>query len=209
MKVLLYFVLLYLGSSVVLCESRDELVERLLQETTELRKETMELRQENIKVWEKIKQLEVGKDMTQHKSKRLLDSMIPQPKNKAAFSASLTKHMLNVGNYQAIIFDNVFTNDGNMYSPYTGVFTAPTNGTYFFISTVMSHSGQYLETEICLNGNSLVLMYSLDNSSEQGTNSVVLALKEGDRVWVRHHGTRGSNVYGGHWSSFSGFQITG
>jgi regulator of replication initiation timing len=84
MKVLLYFVLLYFGSSTVLCQSRDELVERLLQETmelkkettelrketTELKKENMELRKENIKVWEKIKQLEVGKDMTQHKSKR-------------------------------------------------------------------------------------------------------------------------------------------
>jgi hypothetical protein len=35
----------------ILCDSRDDLIERLLQETTELRKE-------NIKVWEKIKELE-------------------------------------------------------------------------------------------------------------------------------------------------------
>jgi hypothetical protein len=64
----------------------------------------------------------------------VLDSLMQHPQqiqSKAAFSASLTNPMLNVGNYQAIIFDNVFTNDGNMYSPYTGVFTAPTNVTYF------------------------------------------------------------------------------
>jgi hypothetical protein len=132
-----------------------------------------------------------------------------QSQSKAAFSASLTNHMLNVGNYQAIIFDHMFTNDGNVYSPYTGVFIAPTNGTYFFTSTVMSHYGQYLETENGLNGNSLVYMYSQDTKQEQGTNSVVLALKGGDRVWVRHQGTEGSKVYGGHWSSFSGFQISG
>jgi hypothetical protein len=48
MKVCFYFVFLYFGFSMrtILCDSRDDLIERLLQETTELRKE-------NIKVWEK------------------------------------------------------------------------------------------------------------------------------------------------------------
>ncbi|KAL4231608.1 hypothetical protein ACF0H5_009188 [Mactra antiquata] len=70
---------------------------------------------------------------------------------KPAFSASLTNHLTGLGNYQTIVFDNVFTNDLTGYSGLTGVFTAPMNGTYFFTATVMSHSGKYLETEICLN----------------------------------------------------------
>ncbi|KAL4228001.1 biological adhesion [Mactra antiquata] len=126
---------------------------------------------------------------------------------KPAFSASLTNHSTGLGNYQSIIFDNVFTNDLNAYSGITGEFTAPLNGTYFFTATVMSHKGEYLETEICLNGNTLVKMYSGDTYYEQGTNSVVLVLKTGDKVWVRHYGTVGTNAFGGHWSSFSGFMI--
>lgn len=132
---------------------------------------------------------------------------LPHYQQKPAFSASLTNHMTNLGNYQTVVFDLVFTNNGNVYSPVTGVFTSPNNSTYYFAATVMSHSGQYLETMISLNGKDLVYMYSKDTSFEQGTNSVVLNLKEGDRVWVRHNANEGSNVYGGHWSSFSGFQI--
>ncbi|KAL4228033.1 positive regulation of adiponectin secretion [Mactra antiquata] len=126
---------------------------------------------------------------------------------KPAFSASLYNHATGLGNNQAIIFDNIFTNDLSGYSSSTGVFTAPINGTYFFTATVMSHTGEYLETEICLNGVSLVHMYSYDTHFEQGTNSVVLVLKSGDKVWVRHYNTQGSKAYGYHWSSFTGFMI--
>ncbi|KAL4228032.1 Complement C1q tumor necrosis factor-related protein 6 [Mactra antiquata] len=126
---------------------------------------------------------------------------------KPAFSASLTNHATSLSNFQTIIFDNVFTNDLRGYSGITGIFTAPMNGTYFFTATVMSHSGEYLETEICMNGKSLVSMYSYDTHFEQGTNSVVLVLKTGDKVWVRHSNTQGSKAFGYHWSAFSGFMI--
>ncbi|KAL4233595.1 C1q and tumor necrosis factor protein 4 [Mactra antiquata] len=126
---------------------------------------------------------------------------------KPAFAATMSDHAKGLGRYQTIVFDTLYNNDLGCYSPVTGVFTAPMNGTYFFTSTVMSHTGQYLETEICLNGQTLVLMYSYDTKHEQGTNSVVLALKTGDSVWVRLHVTEGSMVYGYNWSTFSGFMI--
>ncbi|KAL4220137.1 C1q and tumor necrosis factor protein 4 [Mactra antiquata] len=126
---------------------------------------------------------------------------------KPAFTASLVHHITNLGSYQTIIFDNVITNDLGAYNNITGIFTAPFNGTYFFTATVMSHSGEYIVSEICINGQSLVYMYSYDTKYEQGTNSVVLVLKAGDSVWVRHHDTQGSKAYGAKFSSFSGFML--
>ena len=65
MTKVLYFVFLYICTSTecIRGQSRDELIDRLLQET-------MELRNENAKVWERIKKLEAEKDMTENKSKR-------------------------------------------------------------------------------------------------------------------------------------------
>ncbi|KAL4228031.1 Elastin microfibril interfacer [Mactra antiquata] len=173
--------------------SKDDVIETLLKDVQML-KDEMELmkREQKLSKRDAEKRFVLG----------------PNPfAEKPAFSASLTNHATNLGNYQTIIFDNVFTNDLGGYNGLTGVFTAPSNGTYFFTSTVMSHSGQYLETNICLNGQTKVLMYSYDTSFEQGANSVVLVLQAGDSVWVRHNANEGSNAYGGHWSTFSGFMI--
>jgi hypothetical protein len=127
---------------------------------------------------------------------------------KVGFTAKLSKHMLNLGNNQAILFDTIVTNIGHHYSPNTGVFTAPINATYYFFASIMSHTNEVLETEIVKNGVRKVLMYSYDNVHEQGTNSVVLQLNIGDEVWVRHTSTVGTKVYGNGWSTFSGFKIS-
>ncbi|XP_053398405.1 heavy metal-binding protein HIP-like [Mercenaria mercenaria] len=225
-------ILVFVCIETVRCYSQEETISLLLNKTAaleievknnkdvsesenaKLKNEILTLKLKQTKLENENKELhftlgELTGDRTGHddKSKRLLMSISQSFKN-AAFSASLTNHVTNLGNSQTIVFDNVFTNNGNVYSSMTGVFTAPHNGTYYFSATVMSHYGQYLESEICLNGNSLVFMYSYDSVYVQGTNSIVLVLKEGDMVWVRHHGNEGSNVYGEHWSSFSGFQIS-
>jgi hypothetical protein len=116
--------------------------------------------------------------------------------------------MLNLGNNQAIIFDTIVTNIGHHYSANTGVFTAPINATYYFSASILSHTGEALETEIVKNGVREVLMYSYDNAHEQGSNSVVLQLNTGDEVWVRHTITVGTIIYGNGWSTFSGFKIS-
>jgi len=124
-----------------------------------------------------------------------------------AFSATLSSHVTGLGTNQAILFDHVTTNVGNAYSGRTGIFSSPTNGTFFFLSSVMTHGGQYLEAEIVKNGANVALMISQDAQFEQGTNGVVVNLQEGDEVWVRHVTNQGSSVYGGNWCSFLGFQI--
>ena len=127
--------------------------------------------------------------------------------NTVAFSASLLTTETSLGNNQAFVFDHVVTNEGNAYSGRTGIFSSPTNGTFFFLSSVMAVGGQYLEAEIVKNGAQIALMYSRDAEYEQGTNGAVVNLQQGDEVWVRHRGNEGSSVLGGDWSSFLGFKI--
>ncbi|XP_045169748.2 heavy metal-binding protein HIP-like [Mercenaria mercenaria] len=126
---------------------------------------------------------------------------------RPAFTARLSEHQTKLGHNQPIVFDNIVTNIGQAYSGTTGVFTAPKDGIYYFIATTMSHSGQFVQTEIVRNGESMVKLYSYDKSHEQGTSGVVLHLNVSDEVWVRHLKTQGENLYGHNWSTFSGFQI--
>ncbi|XP_045185331.2 heavy metal-binding protein HIP-like [Mercenaria mercenaria] len=185
----------------------EELSESQYAELKVLKNEVQRLSLGQTKLTAENKQLRSQKcDIPNEKFKRILMSE-PQSETNVAFSTSLTNHMTNLGNQQTIVFDHVFTNVANAYSPVTGVFTAPQNGTYFFTATIMCHYGQYLETQFALNGQGLVHMYCNDSAFEQGTNSIVLSLKPGDKVWVRHMGNEGSNVYGYNWSTFSGFQI--
>ncbi|XP_053373708.1 complement C1q and tumor necrosis factor-related protein 9A-like [Mercenaria mercenaria] len=126
---------------------------------------------------------------------------------RPAFTARLSAHLTKLGHNQPIIFDNIVTNIGQAYSGTTGVFTAPKDGVYYFVATILSFSGQHVETEIVKNGDSMVRLYSYGKFYDQGTSGVVLQLNASDEVWVRNMGTNGENVHGSNWSTFSGFQI--
>lgn len=123
------------------------------------------------------------------------------------FTAKLSEHATNLGLNQPVIFDNVHTNVGNAYSRDTGVFTAPVNGTYYFISTIMCHPGDFLEAEMVHNGNHVVFLYAYDSGFEQGVNGAVLVLSQGDHVWIRIAHEDADKVYGRDWSAFSGFLL--
>lgn len=125
-----------------------------------------------------------------------------------AFTAKLGAHATNLGLHQTIVFEQVHTNIGDAYAPDSGIFSAPTDGIYFFTSSIMCHSGDFLEAEMVHNGNHVVYMYASDENYEQGTNSAVLALQEGDHVWIRNARTEANKVYGNDWSTFSGFRLS-
>ena len=125
-----------------------------------------------------------------------------------AFTAKLNGHAENLGLHQAIIFDVVQTNVGGAYSTDNGMFTAPAEGVYYFSATIMCHSGTFLEAEIVHNGNHVVYMYASDSNYEQGTNSAVLEVQEGDHVWVRNARTESDKVYGNDWTTFTGFRLS-
>lgn len=137
----------------------------------------------------------------------LFDSSVELPPNHVAFTAKLGNHAENLGLHQPVIFEDVETNIGDGYAPDSGLFTAPVNGTYFFTASIMCHYGDFVETEMVHNGNHVIYMYASDNDFEQGTNSAVLVLTKGDHVWIRNARTETDKIYGGHWSTFSGFLL--
>ena len=127
-----------------------------------------------------------------------------------SFTARLSSHMPNIGNHQKIFFDDVISNNGNGYSKYSGIFTAPINGTYVFFGSMLCDD--FLETEIVANGRSISRLYcdrgGTSHGSDQGSNMAVVALKKGDMLWMHKSTNAGPRLYGYSWSSFSGFRIS-
>ena len=127
-----------------------------------------------------------------------------------SFTARLSHHMTELGAQQTIVLDSVLINNGNSYSPVTGVFTAPKRGTYLFFGSILSHYSDYVETEITVNGNKvLAYLYSKGtNSYDQGSNMAIVHLEAGDKVWMRLIGHEGTKVFGNGWCTFSGYRIS-
>ncbi|XP_051952563.1 EMILIN-1-like [Xyrauchen texanus] len=61
---------------------------------------------------------------------------------RLSFSAALTRPQDNAG---TIFFNKVMVNEGNVYNPDTGMFTAPVNGRYFFSAVLTGHKNVKIE----------------------------------------------------------------
>uniref|UniRef100_K1PZ60 Caprin-2 n=1 Tax=Magallana gigas TaxID=29159 RepID=K1PZ60_MAGGI len=106
-------------------------------------------------------------------------------------------------------FDHVITNNGNGYSPSTGKFTAPTDGTYVFFVTVNMYIKNYLYLDIVHNDRSKVRTMSHQSASFQtGTNMAVLQLIKGDSVWVSRYTGHGYYSESVPITTFSGFHLS-
>ncbi|XP_060593958.1 A disintegrin and metalloproteinase with thrombospondin motifs adt-1-like [Ruditapes philippinarum] len=87
---------------------------------------------------------------------------------------------------QTMVFTQILVNDGNAYNSSTGVFTAPTNGTYSFsaqLCIVSVHNGFFA---IKVNDRTVVSKYLYGyNSLECGFLQTVARIKDNDRVIVQ------------------------
>ena len=111
------------------------------------------------------------------------------------------------------MFPDVIYSKGTGYNPSTGIFTAPTAGTYVFYVSVQSENKQEIRLDIVLNGSSKIRAMawssSASNSSihQTGTNLVILHLRTGDRVWVRRYSGTGYASHDIPITTFSGFKL--
>uniref|UniRef100_A0A8W8JB26 C1q domain-containing protein n=3 Tax=Magallana gigas TaxID=29159 RepID=A0A8W8JB26_MAGGI len=129
-----------------------------------------------------------------------------------AFSAgiSLGKSVWTGG---TLVFPVVIYSEGTGYNPSTGIFTAPTAGTYVFYVSVQSAHQKLIYLDIVLNGSAKVRAMAWYNSGssvnmiQTGTNLVILHLQTGDKVWVRRGGGDGYYSDGYHITTFSGFKL--
>ncbi|XP_045183816.2 complement C1q-like protein 4 [Mercenaria mercenaria] len=129
-----------------------------------------------------------------------------------AFTAGLSRTIQNMGTKQIIVFNNVFTNVGNGYNPYSGHFTAPVRGVYAFFLVITNIPGYSCSVQLLRNGQFIgsLLAHSKENRNFlTSTLAVTAKLKKGDRVWVQNaYGfSPVEKMDGNNWSMFSGHLV--
>lgn len=131
------------------------------------------------------------------------------PETEIGFSASVSNHVKGLAAHQTIVFGSVVSNFGDYYNNTTGVFYVPVPGTYLFYVNILSESGNSIETQLVVDGNTIASIYSGgQNFHGAGSNQVVVRLKHGDNVWVKVHGAYSTDM-SVHccWSSFTGYLL--
>ncbi|XP_052709668.1 paramyosin-like [Crassostrea angulata] len=141
-----------------------------------------------------------------------LSKSIDDKNNHHAFTAGISS-----SNYSwtgsTLVFPTVIYSEGTGYKPSTGIFTAPSAGTYVFYVSVQTAHRKSIYLDIVLNGSRKVRAMTWYDSGSSvdihltGTNLVILHLQTGDRVWVRRY--IGTGYYSSHVPSttFSGFKL--
>eukprot|EP00916_Digyalum_oweni_P002101 GHVL01003916.1.p1 GENE.GHVL01003916.1~~GHVL01003916.1.p1 ORF type:complete len:410 (+),score=18.93 GHVL01003916.1:115-1344(+) len=123
---------------------------------------------------------------------------------RVSFHAMLTSTFTGTGTLTPF---TVITNEGDAFSGTTGIFTAPRNGTYFFVASAGTvASDKYVHIYLQKDGVSVSRAYTQQYSGYPTMGSVhaTLYLTAGQRVWL-HSG--GSNSYYYSTTSFTGFLI--
>lgn len=127
------------------------------------------------------------------------------PLIQSAFSAGLTSSYPPPNT--PVVFSHVFHNLQGGYAPSLGIYTAPVNGTYVFSYHLTVHE-RVLKVGLFHNFDPVVK--STDpNVLGTTSQSVVLALAGGDRVWVQVKDLLTNGMYAGPEASstFSGFLL--
>nr|QBA18382.1 VIgL family C1q-related protein 12 [Littorina littorea] len=104
--------------------------------------------------------------------------------------------------------DGVLNNQGGGYNSRTGHFTAPVNGTYFFIGTTGAYSiskwaNMRMQKEGTIVCYTYLLMYS--NYYNMGSCHATVYLSKGERVWLQS--SFSNSYFHSTVTSFSGFRI--
>ena len=85
-------------------------------------------------------------------------------------------------------YTHVLTNVGRGYNPAYSTFTAPIEGYYLFSWSTSTYNRQYTWSSIMKNGarilSQTVYAYGVNNQGESSSETAVLYLARGDRVWI-------------------------
>ncbi|XP_044195899.1 cerebellin-1-like [Thunnus albacares] len=131
---------------------------------------------------------------------------------KVAFSVGLTDAGA-VGPFNTDItlqFSKIFTNIGQAYSPTTGVFTAPVNGTYYFRFTGFEdRSKNWLGIKLYHNDKRITGSYdgNYDDGTVMVSNGFVLQLEKGDEIYMVLTPDYGVSDDHNNRTTFSGFLL--
>nr|XP_022289285.1 multimerin-2-like [Crassostrea virginica] len=128
-----------------------------------------------------------------------------------AFTAIVTQDMTSQ-NGQTLVFPHIISNVGGGYNGNTGVFTAPRDGVYVFFCKITGQDNpRDMVFDIILNGSAQTqhLVYGRSaNPYRTSSNSIVLQLTHGDRVWINMYwGGKHYSISAGGDQTFSGYLL--
>ena len=123
----------------------------------------------------------------------------------------MTTHKPSPGNLNTLVFDAIFTNEGNGYNHHMGVFIAPKSALYVFTWTIRANGGAYFNTQLLVNVLVYGSMYTIDlYYSNSNSATAVVRVAAGIAVYVRTGPTSNSgdihSSFEGY-STFSGWSI--
>ncbi|XP_077987848.1 uncharacterized protein LOC144442388 [Glandiceps talaboti] len=112
-------------------------------------------------------------------------SLVRAKKDRAAFSAVRTQPLFGSSEPQPITFQKNQANKGKDFVRQNGVFTCEIPGTYYFSFTMRSYDSKHIGVALMLDENPVVAMTTdPSNRKVMQTQSVMLELSQGDRVWL-------------------------
>ncbi|XP_052093326.1 complement C1q-like protein 3 [Mytilus californianus] len=126
-------------------------------------------------------------------------------KSRPVFFASLTTRPTAVKINEIVKFDDVRVNRVNGYQPSTGIFTAPMSGLYAFNAILYAETGNKFGYQLNKNDRMYVNGYTSDANYGSQTTSVIIELKKGDQVYIKHRHRNTENIAGHQYSYFSGY----
>ncbi|CAG2195566.1 unnamed protein product [Mytilus edulis] len=125
---------------------------------------------------------------------------------RPAFFSTLLKSVVLSNSNKVLIFDGVKVNRGGGYDPSSGIFTAKRDGLYHFSCVIYGASGKDVGYQLNKNDSLYVRGYSNNGPYEASSISVLVELKKGDRVYIKHrHPGQTEAVIGNDHSSFAGY----
>lgn len=110
--------------------------------------------------------------------------LVSERNRRTAFTAIL-KTDVRMSKYGVFKFDKVEVNQGNNYNPNTGVFTAPSGGLYHFSCTILLNGSGSAFFNLMKNNDIYIKGFIVPTSNDSQTQSVMMDLEKGDRVYVK------------------------
>ncbi|XP_036196590.1 complement C1q tumor necrosis factor-related protein 1 isoform X2 [Myotis myotis] len=130
----------------------------------------------------------------------------------AAFSVGRKKPLHSNDYYQTVIFDTEFVNLYGHFNMFTGKFYCYVPGVYFFSLNVHTWNQKETYLHVMRNAEEVVILYAqVSDRSIMQSQSLMLALREQDEVWVRlFKGERENAVFSDEFDTyitFSGYLV--
>lgn len=135
-----------------------------------------------------------------------------EPEIPVAFHAVMAIHdKAHIGINQHIVFEDELLNLGNAYHKLHGTFIAPISGIYVFSVSIMTSVDPYPEVQASVMKNTTELArvfgHGDNGRHDQGSVTVTVQLDVNDEVWVELIYPADDTIYGGRFTSFTGFLL--